>query len=82
VTQADRAVTETAAAVLQEQSATAEDWPAIVDAVKARTGAKGKALFHPLRLALTGRETGPELKHLLPLIGKDRAIRRLKGDMA
>ena len=35
-----------------------------------RTGRKGRALFHPLRLALTGRESGPELAALLPLIGR------------
>jgi glutamyl-tRNA synthetase len=50
--------------------------------VKAETGAKGKALFHPLRLALTGAENGPELKHLLPLIGRDRAQARLEGKKA
>ena len=48
-------------------------------AVKQATGAKGKDLFSPLRLALTGREHGPELKHLLPLIGRDRAVARLEG---
>jgi glutamyl-tRNA synthetase len=43
------------------------------------TGRKGKALFHPLRLALTGEESGPDLRDLLPLIGRDRAARRLKS---
>ena len=41
------------------------------------TGRKGKALFHPLRLALTGEESGPDLAGLLPLIGRDKATRRL-----
>jgi glutamyl-tRNA synthetase len=41
------------------------------EALKARTGRKGKALFYPLRLALTACEHGPELKHLLPLLGTD-----------
>ena len=50
--------------------------------VKTETGAKGKALFHPLRLALTGRERGPELKQLLPLIGGARAKARLEGKTA
>jgi glutamyl-tRNA synthetase len=59
-----------------------ETWPAWCAAVKAETGAKGKALFHPLRLALTAAETGPELKHLLPLIGRDRALARLEGKTA
>jgi glutamyl-tRNA synthetase len=50
--------------------------------VKEATGAKGKALFGPLRLALTGREHGPELKLLLPLIGRARALDRLQGRKA
>lgn len=54
-------------------------WAAWTDAVKAASGIKGKALFHPLRLALTGREQGPELKVLLPLIGRERAAARLRG---
>jgi glutamyl-tRNA synthetase len=36
-------------------------------------------LFHPLRLALTGRESGPEMAPLLTLIGRDRAIARLRA---
>jgi glutamyl-tRNA synthetase len=54
-------------------------WGTWTNAVKAATGAKGRALFHPLRLALTGRENGPELKALLPLIGRARAVARLGG---
>jgi glutamyl-tRNA synthetase len=50
--------------------------------VKQVTGVKGKALFRPLRLALTGREHGPELKLLLPLIGRARATARLEGNTA
>jgi glutamyl-tRNA synthetase len=53
-------------------------WPAWTKAVGAATGRKGRALFHPLRLALTGREQGPELKALLPLMGRARALRRLR----
>ena len=41
-----------------------------------------EALFHPLRLALTGREQGPELKSLLPQIGREKAARRLAGEAA
>ena len=57
-------------------------WSAWTKAVSAATGAKGRSLFHPLRLALTGREHGPELKKLLPLIGRGRALARLKGEVA
>jgi glutamyl-tRNA synthetase len=54
-------------------------WPAWTQAVKAATGRAGKALFKPLRLALTGREHGPEMAALLPFIGRTRALQRLKG---
>ena len=54
-------------------------WSQWTNAVKEATGAKGKALFHPLRLALTGRENGPELKQLLPLIGRAQVVARLQG---
>ncbi len=52
-------------------------WKAWTADVKARTGAKGRALFMPLRLALTGLDHGPDLAGLLPLIGRDRALERL-----
>jgi len=52
-------------------------WGAWTASLKAQTGRKGRALFHPLRLALTGRDAGPELAALLPLIGRARAARRL-----
>ncbi len=54
-------------------------WSTWTDAIKTATGRKGRQLFHPLRLALTGREIGPELKALLPLIGPERARLRLGG---
>ena len=53
-------------------------WPAFTAAVGAATGRKGKALFMPLRRALTGEEHGPDLKHFLPLIGRARALERLR----
>ncbi|HEX8262046.1 MAG TPA: glutamate--tRNA ligase [Allosphingosinicella sp.] len=52
-------------------------WPQLVHRLKERTGRSGKALFRPLRLALTGRESGPEMAALLPLIGRDETIARL-----
>lgn len=57
-------------------------WGAWTAAVKDATGRKGKGLFHPLRLVLTARDKGPELKNLLPLIGRDRALARLAGRTA
>ena len=52
-------------------------WSAWTNTLKATTGRKGRGLFHPLRLALTGREQGPELKSLLPLIGRTASLARL-----
>ncbi|MCR4266668.1 glutamate--tRNA ligase [Nitratireductor sp. ZSWI3] len=51
-------------------------WRAWTDAVKAATGRKGRALFMPLRVALTGREAGPELAGLLPLLGREETLAR------
>lgn len=72
----DRAYLAQAAEVLNRTGA---DWPALTTELKAATGRKGKALFLPLRQALTGRDHGPDMAALLPLIGKDAAIARLKA---
>ena len=48
------------------------------EALKIATGRKGKALFLPLRLALTGEDHGPDLVTLLPLIGREKAAERLR----
>jgi len=50
----------------------------LADEVKQRSGVKGKALFMPLRVALTGEQHGPEMGRVLPLIGVERARRRLE----
>ncbi len=57
-------------------------WGQWTSRVKQETGAKGKSLFMPLRLALTGLDHGPELRALLPLIGRKRALARLQGQSA
>ncbi|ONF96665.1 glutamate--tRNA ligase [Sphingomonas jeddahensis] len=56
----------------------ADPWQALTAQLKQRTGRKGKALFLPLRRALTGRDHGPDMAALLPLIGRDRAVARLR----
>jgi len=55
-----------------------DPWHALTAALKEKTGRKGKALFLPLRLALTGRGSGPDMAALLPLIGEDEARKRLE----
>lgn len=64
--------------VLPDEPWTAETWPAWTQALRDLSGRTGKALFHPLRLALTGEEKGPELRELLPLIGRERVAGRLR----
>jgi glutamyl-tRNA synthetase len=67
----------TAAATLAGLDWGDDIWNRLIDALKATTDRKGKALFLPLRLALTGQPHGPEMAALLPLIGRDEALRRL-----
>lgn len=78
----DKALADAAARLLPPEPFGEETWPLWTKSVATATGTKGRALFHPLRLALTGREHGPELKKLLPLIGRARALARLKGETA
>jgi glutamyl-tRNA synthetase len=75
----DAGFTQAAAALLPPAPWSDTTWTEWTNAVKASTGAKGKALFHPLRLALTGTDHGPDMKSLLPLIGYDRTMARLNG---
>jgi glutamyl-tRNA synthetase len=70
----DRAYLARAAEILAQVGA---DWPALTAALKDATGRKGKALFLPLRLVLTGMDHGPDMASLLPLIGTDEATARV-----
>ena len=54
-----------------------DPWGALTSALKDATGRKGRALFMPLRQALTGRDHGPDMHALLPLIDERRARERL-----
>ncbi len=79
----DRAFLAQAAAQLSEAFANAAGggdapWAGLTSALKAATGRKGKALFLPLRQALTGMNHGPDMGELLPLIGEEAAARRLE----
>jgi glutamyl-tRNA synthetase len=56
-----------------------DPWTALTAALKDQTGRKGKTLFLPLRQALTGMDHGPDMKALLPLIGRDEALARLRA---
>jgi glutamyl-tRNA synthetase len=78
----DKAFASAAAEVLPQGAYDATTWQAFTNAVKEKTGAKGKALFMPLRQALTGMDHGPEMAALFPLIGEARARKRLMGEAA
>jgi glutamyl-tRNA synthetase len=68
-----------AASLLPQAPWDGATWGAWTNAVKTATGRKGKALFMPLRRALTGRDHGPELALLLPMIGPEKTRQRLSG---
>lgn len=70
----DEAFTRAAADMLPDPV----DWERWIEALKV-SGRKGRTLFHPLRLALTARERGPELKLLLTLLPRETILRRLRG---
>ncbi|GAA4768850.1 glutamate--tRNA ligase [Stakelama sediminis] len=70
---------EIAAEVASEIDWSDDPWHALTGALKERTGRKGRALFLPLRRALTGLDHGPDMAALLPLIGRERAIERLSA---
>ena len=74
----ERLLVKEAAALAEKLDWSAEPWKALADGVKQATGKKGRELFHPLRLALTGRDSGPEMAGLVARMGQDRAVRRLE----
>ena len=73
----DRSFLDEASELLPPEPWDETTWSTWTNALKAKSGRKGRALFHPLRLALTGREDGPELKSLLPLLGRKACQDRL-----
>lgn len=75
----DRELTDLAATVLPLQPWNDETFNLWLEQIKKLTTKKGKELFHPIRKALTALDNGPELKALLPLIGYEKTLLRLKG---
>jgi glutamyl-tRNA synthetase len=75
----ERLLLKEAGSVAGDLDWSAETWRALTDELKRTTGKKGRDLFHPLRLALTGRDSGPEMAGLLARMGKARALRRLEA---
>lgn len=75
----ERLLVREAATAAEQLDWTLEPWRELTGGLKVATGKKGRELFHPLRVALTGRESGPEMAGLVQAMGKDRAIRRLEA---
>jgi glutamyl-tRNA synthetase len=75
----ERDLLEKALKLFPEGELNENSWEEWTKRLKDNTDKKGAALFKPLRLALTGSESGPELKKLLPLIGRGKAIKRLEA---
>ncbi len=77
VTDLDRDYLHTARELLPDGAIDEASWAAWTGAIRQRTGRKGRELFQPLRLALTGMEHGPDMGRLLPIIGRERILARL-----
>jgi glutamyl-tRNA synthetase len=75
----ERLLARDAAATAEDLDWTAQPWRTLTESLKVSSGRKGRELFHPLRLALTGRDSGPEMAGLVERMGKERAVERLKA---
>jgi len=75
----DREFISAAATALPSGNLTPETWSVWTAALKEQTGRKGKSLFMPLRLAITGLDHGPEMAPLLPIIGREKLLERLSA---
>ncbi len=78
----DKSLTDQAAALLPAAPWDGATWKAWTTEIKDKTGAKGRALFMPLRQAITGMDHGPEMGALLPLIDPEIVRARLEGKTA
>jgi glutamyl-tRNA synthetase len=75
----ERLLAKDAAGIAEKLDWSIEPWRSLTDELKRTTGRKGRELFHPLRLALTGLESGPEMAGLVMRMGRERAVRRLEA---
>ena len=75
----ERLLVKDAAGIAERLDWSADPWRTLTGELKESSGKKGRELFHPLRLALTGRESGPEMAGLVARMGRDRAVRRLEA---
>jgi glutamyl-tRNA synthetase len=75
----ERLLVKDGAAIAERLEWAPDVWRTLTDELKATSGKKGRELFHPLRLALTGRDSGPEMAGLVARMGKGRAVGRLEA---
>ena len=75
----ERLLVKEAAAAAERLNWSSAAWNELTAELNGSSGKKGRELFHPLRLALTGRESGPAMAGLLAQMGKARAVRRLEA---
>ncbi|MDR1598184.1 MAG: glutamate--tRNA ligase [Holosporales bacterium] len=73
----DVAYVQKAAEWLRGADVNADTWDAWTQYLKGATGRKGYDIAHPLRLCITGRENGPEMRRLIPLVDKEALLARL-----
>ncbi|MBB36855.1 MAG: glutamate--tRNA ligase [Hirschia sp.] len=73
----DRDYVAGASALLPDGEITAESWSIWTSALKTASGRKGKGLFMPLRLALTGQSRGPEMDKMIVALGREKVLKRL-----
>ena len=66
-----------AAELLPEEPYNINTWADWTNKIYEKTSKRGKDLYMPLRLALTGKEKGPELKYLIPLLKKDKILKKI-----
>lgn len=79
LTHEERLLVKEAAATADALDWSSEPWRGLTEQLKHSTGKKGRELFHPLRLALTGRDSGPEMAGLVARMGRERVVKRLEA---
>jgi len=68
--------------LINTQGTPQEIYAAAIKYAKEKTGLKGKELYMPVRAAITGQTSGPELDKVFTVLGKDRVLKRLKNIMS
>jgi glutamyl-tRNA synthetase len=81
IVELDKEYLSTALSLLPTGNWNESTWSEWTKAIATSTKRKGRELFQPLRFALTAQKHGPEMRLLLPLIGRNKAVQRLKDSI-